>query len=316
MALENVKRNKLEDQIRIIPIESQDLPLLKVIDDDDDDESFHFCMCNPPFYSDTLDITTRRNSKVTPAGTRLEYSNSESVYPGGEVAFISRIIKESLERERGKGKGKGGRILWYTSLIGKKESINQLKGQLDQGKVPRVKIISTKTGNTKRWVLAWSFNTTIIPTKLNSKSDGSSSSNPIGREEFKIILSNEILNPSCWVKDTFEKLEILPSDHECKSYFTTRRTWGRKGQRQQLYHGRGLNHHHPPPFLKLNFTLEFQGQTVILGFDDSKLQRKEIIALINYLRRLSSGAIGGGVGASGGNAIASIKDNKDKERMD
>lgn len=55
-----------------------------------DGESFDFCMCNPPFF-ETIEEGSL-NPKTSCGGTP-----AEMVCPGGEQAFISRIIKDSVQ---------------------------------------------------------------------------------------------------------------------------------------------------------------------------------------------------------------------------
>lgn len=54
-----------------------------------DGESFEFCMCNPPFFENMDE--TRLNPKTSCGGTP-----EEMVFPGGEQAFITRIIEDSV----------------------------------------------------------------------------------------------------------------------------------------------------------------------------------------------------------------------------
>lgn len=54
-----------------------------------DDEKFDFCMCNPPFFESIEEAG--RNPKTSCGGTY-----EEMVCPGGEQAFISRIIEDSV----------------------------------------------------------------------------------------------------------------------------------------------------------------------------------------------------------------------------
>lgn len=54
-----------------------------------DDERFDFCMCNPPFFESIEEAG--RNPKTSCGGTY-----EEMVCPGGERAFISRIIDDSV----------------------------------------------------------------------------------------------------------------------------------------------------------------------------------------------------------------------------
>lgn len=55
-----------------------------------DGEKFDFCMCNPPFFETMEDAGL--NPKTSCGGTP-----EEMVCPGGERAFISRIIEDSVE---------------------------------------------------------------------------------------------------------------------------------------------------------------------------------------------------------------------------
>lgn len=53
-----------------------------------DDEKFDFCMCNPPFFESLEEAGL--NPKTSCGGSR-----EEMVCPGGEKAFITRIIEDS-----------------------------------------------------------------------------------------------------------------------------------------------------------------------------------------------------------------------------
>lgn len=55
-----------------------------------DDEKFDFCMCNPPFF-ETME-EAGLNPKTACGGT-----SKEMVCPGGEHAFITRIIEDSVK---------------------------------------------------------------------------------------------------------------------------------------------------------------------------------------------------------------------------
>lgn len=55
-----------------------------------DDEKFDFCMCNPPFFESLEEAGL--NPKTACGGT-----SREMVCPGGERAFITRIIEDSTQ---------------------------------------------------------------------------------------------------------------------------------------------------------------------------------------------------------------------------
>lgn len=57
------------------------------------DEKFDFCMCNPPFF-ETMD-EAGLNPNTSCGGTP-----AEMVCPGGEQAFISRMIQDSVQLQQ------------------------------------------------------------------------------------------------------------------------------------------------------------------------------------------------------------------------
>lgn len=66
----------------------------------EDDQSYDFCMCNPPFYSDHLEaqgITSSRNDDRSDASSVSTASEAESIAWGGEVRFVSQMIEESVQ---------------------------------------------------------------------------------------------------------------------------------------------------------------------------------------------------------------------------
>ena len=48
-------------------------------------------------------------------------------------------------------------VLWYTSLVGRKSSLQPLLKQLRQSRVPDVRTTELAQGRTSRWALTWSF---------------------------------------------------------------------------------------------------------------------------------------------------------------
>ena len=51
----------------------------------------------------------------------------EMVCPGGELAFVTQMVKDSLKLQ--------GRVHWYTSMVGKKTTLKQLRRKLHESKV-------------------------------------------------------------------------------------------------------------------------------------------------------------------------------------
>ena len=72
------------------------------------------------------------------------------VTPGGEVAFVSRIIDES--------KALGDRCQWYTSMLGKYSSVEIIIENLKAVGVHNWAVKDLIQGNkTRRWSVAWSW---------------------------------------------------------------------------------------------------------------------------------------------------------------
>ncbi|MFH4984679.1 hypothetical protein AB6A40_011388 [Gnathostoma spinigerum] len=73
------------------------------------DKSFTFCMCNPPFFQNDeteqkfvhLDDESMHNQLLTEGSRRAPHSattarTNELSFEGGEVAFVGRIIEDSV----------------------------------------------------------------------------------------------------------------------------------------------------------------------------------------------------------------------------
>ena len=69
--------------------------------------------------------------------------------PGGEIAFITRLIEESCSLTT--------RVALYSSLVGKKSSLRVLLRLLREKGVPSMGTGVLYQGRTCRWVLCWSF---------------------------------------------------------------------------------------------------------------------------------------------------------------
>lgn len=113
-------------------------------------ERLDFVMCNPPFYGCVEEMERGRKGKGKPPGTVCTGSKNEMVTAGGEVAFISRIINDSLVlREK---------VQWYTSMVGKLGSLVPLIERLKKEGCVNWAVSELVQGSkTRRWVLAWSW---------------------------------------------------------------------------------------------------------------------------------------------------------------
>lgn len=121
------------------------------------EDKFTFSMCNPPFHEsaeDALQGNRRktknlRNSKFQKPVLNFGGNQSELWCEGGEMAFIKKIINESVEFQ--------SQVLWFTTLVSKKDHIHQLTTLLKNLNVPEFKIIEMSQGQKVSRILAWTF---------------------------------------------------------------------------------------------------------------------------------------------------------------
>ncbi|RUS81428.1 hypothetical protein EGW08_010812, partial [Elysia chlorotica] len=117
---------------------------------------FDFCMCNPPFFADHMEaqgLVTTRSDDRPDAGSVSTASPQECIVAGGEVGFVRQMIEEStVLREK---------VRVYTSMLGKKSSLAQLKEELRHQKVAKFSTTEFCQGKTMRWGIAWTFDPTV-----------------------------------------------------------------------------------------------------------------------------------------------------------
>lgn len=76
-------------------------------------------MCNPPFFESDGEGEGERIAKVLPPRNAPSGNDRELRTTGGEVAFVTRMIEESVNL--------GNRIKIYTTMIGRKADLFDLK---------------------------------------------------------------------------------------------------------------------------------------------------------------------------------------------
>ncbi|KAL7686667.1 putative METTL16/RlmF family, S-adenosyl-L-methionine-dependent methyltransferase [Plasmopara halstedii] len=145
-AKENVAQNQLEMSINVKQTYTNDL-LLEALQDEPPERTFHFSMCNPPFFDNMNDADTNPESSCMG-------SANEMVFPGGEIAFIEKMITESEILQK--------RVLWYTSMVGKKSSLRKILALLRGKNVQSTRTTEFFQGRTKRWGIAWTFSVDLI----------------------------------------------------------------------------------------------------------------------------------------------------------
>ena len=120
-------------------------------------DRFTFSMCNPPFHESEEDamLGNRRKSnnlrkkKVDKTNLNFSGNASELWCEGGEMAFIKKMINESVQFK--------SQVLWFTTLDSKKDNLHQLTTLLKNLNVPEFKTIDMAQGQKISRILAWTF---------------------------------------------------------------------------------------------------------------------------------------------------------------
>ncbi len=120
-------------------------------------ERYHAVMCNPPFHASAADAAAGSQRKVRNLGLKqnapLNFGGQQNELwcEGGELAFIGSMIDESVVQ--------GSSIVWFTSLVSRKENLPALRDRLAAVEACEVRIINMAQGQKQSRFLAWSFMT-------------------------------------------------------------------------------------------------------------------------------------------------------------
>lgn len=122
-------------------------------------EKFDLTLCNPPFHASAAEAMAASQRKwknlgkahkgnPTPRNNFGGQSN-ELWYPGGEWAFLERLIEQSAAI--------GKRCLWFTSLVSKAENLRYVEAALGKLHPCDVRIIPMSQGQKQSRLVAWTF---------------------------------------------------------------------------------------------------------------------------------------------------------------
>ena len=116
---------------------------------------YHLTLCNPPFHASEQEAKKGserkwKNLGKAPSKTlNFGGNNNELWCEGGEVQFITTMIAESEEFAQ--------QVLWFTSLVSKKDSLSALEAKLKTYPIAEYKIIDMAQGQKVSRFLAWSY---------------------------------------------------------------------------------------------------------------------------------------------------------------
>jgi len=119
-------------------------PILSALKDDEA-QAPDFVMCNPPFFASLEEVGGAHKHAGAGAGKekgaappqqqqqqqQLNACVDEMITPGGELAFVTAMIRDSLRLR--------GRVRWYTSMVGKKGTLRRVLGLLRAAGVENVR---------------------------------------------------------------------------------------------------------------------------------------------------------------------------------
>ncbi|MGB0466797.1 MAG: 23S rRNA (adenine(1618)-N(6))-methyltransferase RlmF [Pontibacterium sp.] len=126
------------------------------------DEYYDFTLCNPPFHASKQQAaagTRRKLNNLASAKSRTLKSDppvlnfggqqTELCCPGGEAAFIQRMVQESTQVAE--------HCLWFSSLVSKKDNLPVIYAALKKAKASKIKTINMAQGQKVSRIVAWSF---------------------------------------------------------------------------------------------------------------------------------------------------------------
>ncbi|MGZ3872477.1 MAG: 23S rRNA (adenine(1618)-N(6))-methyltransferase RlmF [Mucilaginibacter sp.] len=117
-------------------------------------EFFDLTMCNPPFHASLKEAelaagTKQKNLGIVKTPLNFGGQKNELWYPGGEAAFISRMIEQSTLIPDS--------CFWFTTLVSKKDSLAGIYKALKKAEASNNKTISMAQGQKKSRIVAWTF---------------------------------------------------------------------------------------------------------------------------------------------------------------
>ncbi|AMR31090.1 23S rRNA (adenine(1618)-N(6))-methyltransferase [Mucilaginibacter sp. PAMC 26640] len=120
-------------------------------------EIFDLTICNPPFHTSLKEaqagtlkkLQNLNNGKPQEAVLNFGGKNNELWCPGGEVAFIRNMADQSVLF--------GDRVLWFSTLVSRKDSLEAVYRALNKVKALEVKTISMAQGQKVSRIVAWTF---------------------------------------------------------------------------------------------------------------------------------------------------------------
>ncbi len=124
-----------------------------------DEEIFDVSICNPPFHVSAQAASAASSRKIrnlsgkssAASKPKLNFGGQQMELwcEGGEVSFVKKMIKQSAQRPK--------QILWYSTLISKKDNLPTIYKLLKRANVVDMRTIDMAQGQKISRIVAWSF---------------------------------------------------------------------------------------------------------------------------------------------------------------
>ena len=120
-------------------------------------ETFDLSMCNPPFHASADEARQAAERKWQNLGKGKEGApvlnfggqNAELWYPGGEEAFILKMVAQSAQIP--------GACGWFSTLVSQKNTLSAIYKSLKKVAATEVRTIEMNQGHKSSRVVAWTF---------------------------------------------------------------------------------------------------------------------------------------------------------------
>jgi 23S rRNA (adenine1618-N6)-methyltransferase len=114
--------------------------------------SIDFVMMNPPFYASEAEMLESAKTKQRPPNSACTGAPVEMICPGGEVAFVTKLIDESTKARVKE------QVQWFTSMLGKLASVGVVVEALKEKGCKNWAVTEFVQGQkTRRWAVGWSW---------------------------------------------------------------------------------------------------------------------------------------------------------------
>ncbi|RIA92013.1 hypothetical protein C1645_821261 [Glomus cerebriforme] len=225
-AKDNVLRNNLDDRITVHLNKTEKKILMFENMLKDTTLKFSFCMCNPPFYESQEQYEKGVENKITSPHSVCTGSSNEMFTPGGEFQFIKDILEESLILRT--------KIRWYTSKIGRLETVNKVVRELKKAKIDNYVVTEFCQGHTRRWGIGWSFGSQRPNFNVLQPVSKKLRKSVPPKNEFCVVLTANTGDLLEFLQHLFDKLEITGQwEKESNTFHGSAQinTWSRSARR-------------------------------------------------------------------------------------